>query len=123
MSEYREIMTTNEAWLIVHLTQLKPKPVEITPLQGVSFSCTGPLCTEQDEATPFQLVKAEGQGPMYSEVWCARCGAVYLITWKQGDEPIRVERRGWRNVECNGWYGRLYGHLNEETQTQQKEES
>lgn len=116
-TNYREILTTNDEGMVAHLTKLKPEPIEATQLQGVSFYCTGPTCSKQGEetATPFQLIKikADGQDPLYSEVWCSRCGAVYLVSWQQGNEPIRVERRGWRNVERTGWYGRLYGHLQE----------
>lgn len=113
VDECRVIMSTNAEEAITHLTRIVPKPVEFVPMQGVVFACSGPKCYKIDGSRPLLSAEASDNQtePIYTELWCARCGASYLITWKHGDTPTRVERRGWRDIENDGSYGRFHGHL------------
>jgi hypothetical protein len=113
--ECQMIMTTNDSYAIKYLERIVPKSVAFTSLSGISFSCQGPKCFKQNGTfAHLSATMPDEPGPLYSEIWCSRCGAVYLITWKHGDEPIRVERRGWRTIESDGSYGRLHGKENDE---------
>jgi hypothetical protein len=116
MSEVGQLISmTNDERSVGHLTRIAPKPVVFTPLQGVSFLCSGPKCHKVDGYLPvLHYEVAEQPGPLYTELWCSRCGACYLVTWKDEGAPIRVERRGWRDVLPDGSWGDLHGKAGEE---------
>ena len=109
--DFRELMRTNDEGSVAHLLKIAPKPVDFYPRQSVAFACSGPKCLKRDGL--FTQLYAEASAgldePIYTELWCKRCGTLYLITWGYKDVPMLVERRGWRDVESDGTYGRLHG--------------
>lgn len=109
--EYRMLMSTNDEGSITHLTRIAPKPVDFLPGQSVTFACSGPTCYKVDGDFPQLSAQTGGilQEPIYAELMCMRCGAIYLVTWGYRDVPTLVERRGWRDVESDGTWGRLHG--------------